>query len=84
MTPHTTEILGETKRLREIFLEEERAGLGRDSRTLAALDALDVAVKALNSECFCPGETSWTTGKEILCDACEALAEMHRLMKREG
>ena len=31
---------------------------------------------ALKRECCCPGERSDTTGKEILCDACETLASL--------
>jgi hypothetical protein len=35
----------------------------------------DKLAEALRWECCCPGETNWTTGKPILCDACEVLAK---------
>jgi hypothetical protein len=45
---------------------------------------VDVAKAVLKSGCCCPGEMSWKDNSPILCDECEALAELDRLEKENS
>lgn len=47
-----------------------------DNTMIHLCDDLLALVKALENECCCPGEKSWTTGEDILCDTCEALQNL--------
>jgi hypothetical protein len=75
MTPPTTEILEETKRLRENCLSE---------RSLNILAALDVAVKHIEQEIDLHRKIGLGCKSLKRTPAWLALAEMHRLMKGEG
>lgn len=50
----------------------------------ALLDDREELLKALKNECCCPGETSWITGIEVLCDACASLTASNERMKKLG
>lgn len=44
--------------------------------------ALLKCVEILEHECCCPGELSWVTNKEILCDPCEALQHLREVIEK--
>lgn len=50
----------------------------------ALIDILCQQRAALENECCCPGEKSWTTRKDIKCDACEAITATDEALKRMG
>lgn len=47
---------------------------------LTLITALEKACATLKKECCCPGEVSWTTGKDILCEPCETLTEISEML----
>ena len=62
-------------------LELAREGAEEEhSRLAPLLNLLPEIVAALENECCCSGETSWTTSKPILCDTCETLAKIKEVV----
>jgi hypothetical protein len=64
--------------------KREHMHLKTEMELAGAKAQIEKLVKALERECCCTGETSWTTKQLILCDACEALAEWRSERDRQA
>lgn len=58
------------------FKDEKQFNYVEYKHYQALEEKLRVAMEALKNECNCSGEKCYTTGKNILCDPCEALQKL--------